>query len=218
MSEPTQIQPAASQSSWLAKNATELSDPNWNFGELFSGKNTIIIILLVLVILSLIGINLLNITGNLVDGLVHIFGPTIKNLFAMLGYSTGELINDSADVAASAAVLGVDIAKGTTHSIGDLLINSSKGGMNESDKRRLDDALNSPRCDKDKEQDNEPVPVQSSEPTVAAIGSQKPKAGWCYVGDYAGSRGCVSMTEHNKCMSGQVFQTQAACLSPDKSR
>jgi len=216
MSEPTQIQPA-SQSTWLAKNATELSTPDWNVGELFSGKNAIIIILFGLVVLSLIGINLLNITGNLMDGLLHIFGPSIKNLFAMLGYSTGELINDSADVAASAAVLGVDIAKGTTQSIGDLLINSSKGGMNEADKRRLDDALNSPRCDKD-EQDQEPAPVQSSEPTVAAIGSQKPKAGWCYVGDYAGSRGCVSMTEHNKCMSGQVFQTQAACLSPDKSR
>jgi hypothetical protein len=177
MSEPNQIQPPAAQSTWLAKNATELSDPNWNLGELFSGKNTIIIILLVLVILSLIGINLLNITGNLVDGLVRIFGPSVKNLFAMFGYSTGELINNSADVAASAANLGVDIAKGTTHSIGDLLINSSKGGMDESEKKRLDDALNSPRCDK--EQDKEPAPVQSSESTVAPIGSQKPKAGWC---------------------------------------
>lgn len=212
MSEQSKIQPAAStQSNWFAKNATEISSTNWNYSEIFSNKNTIIIILLVLVILSLIGINLLNITGNLVEEMVRLFGPPIKNLFAMLGYSTGELINDSADVAASAANLGVDIAKGTTHSIGDLLINSSQGGMDDSEKKRLDAALNSPRCDNEQE----PAPVQSSEPTVAPIASQKPKAGWCYVGDYAGSRGCVSMDEHNKCMSGQVFQTQAACLSPN---
>ena len=195
----------------LAKKPSELTEPEWSIASIFSGKNGIIIILLILVILSFIGINLLNITGNFIDTLIKIFGPSIQNLFSMIGFSAGELINDSADVAADAANLGVDIAKGTTHSIGDLLINASRGGMNESDKKRLDQALNSPNCPKD---DQEPTPSQSSDSTVAPISSQKPKAGWCYVGDYAESRGCVSMDEHNKCMSGQVFHTQEACLAP----
>ena len=183
-----------------------LTGSEWNYTSIFSGKNGIIVILLILVVLSFVGVNLLNITGNFVENIVRIFGPIIQNLLALFGYSTGELINNSADVAASAAQLGVDIAKGTTHSIGDLLINASRGGMNESDKKRLDQALNSSNCSKN--EDNEPTPSESSDSL------QKPKSGWCYVGDYSGSRGCVSMDEHNKCMSGQVFHTQAACLAP----
>ena len=203
--------PLINQPNWFAKNSTEVTDPNWDYS-MFSGKNAIIIILLILVILSLIGINLLYTFGNIIDGLTDFFGPTIKNLFAMFGFSTGVLINNTADVAASAANLGVDIAKGTTHSIGDLLIHSSQGGINEDEKKRLEQALTSPKC----ANQPSPAPVQSSEPTVTNIASQKPKAGWCYVGDYAGSRGCVTMEEHNKCMSGQVFPSQSECLAPQK--
>lgn len=203
----------ATNSKWFSTNATQVSDPDWNASGYFSGKNLFIAVLLIIIFLSLIGINLLNISGQIVDGLIHIFGPTIKHVFAILGISTGELIKTSADVAASAANLGVDIAKGATHSIGDLLINSGEGGMDEEEKRRLDQALKSPKCD-DNDRRTEPSPIQSSEPTVAPIGSQKAKAGWCYIGDYAGSRGCVAIEEHNKCMSGQVFPSQSACLYP----
>jgi len=202
-------QPPTPESNWFATKSTEVTDPNWDYS-MFSGKNAVIVILLVLVILSLIGLNLPLVVGNIIDVITNIFGPTVKNVLAMFGFSTGVLINNAADVTAGAANLGVDIAKGTTHSIGDLLINSSQGGISDSEKSRLDQALTSPKC----ANQPSPAPVQSSEPTVNTIASQKPKAGWCYIGDYSGSRGCVSMTEHNKCMSGQVFPNQAACLAP----
>ena len=204
-----QPQPSTT-SNWFATKSTEVRDPNWDFS-MFSGKNGIIIILLILVILSFIGINLLYTFGNIVDSLARIFGPAFQNLLAMIGFSTGVLINNTADVTAGAANLGVDIAKGTTHSIGDLLIHSSQGGVSEEEKRRLEQALTSPKC----KNQSSPAPVQSSEPTVNAIASQKPKGGWCYVGEYSGSRGCVSMDEHNKCMSGQVFPSQAECLKSE---
>jgi len=41
-------------------------------------------------------------------------------------------------------------------------------------------------------------------------------AGWCYVGDYNGVRGCVDVNEHDKCMSGQIFANQSSCLNPNK--
>jgi hypothetical protein len=90
------------------------------------------------------------------------------------------------------------------------LINASQGGIDEARKKELENALKSPKCDNP----DEPAPVQSSDSTVTPIGSQKAKAGWCYVGDYAGSRGCVAMEAHGKCMSGQVFPSQTACLYP----
>lgn len=194
----------------------------------FSSKNTIVIVILIFVVLALIGVNLLSATGNAIDTLNAMLAPTIKKVSSMFGYSAGELINTTTDVAAEVAKTGVDIAKGTGHSIGNLLKDGSKGGMDEADRLRLEQALRSPRCKQEsndcddirreleKHKKEEPEPVKTSEPTVAPIASQKPKAGWCYVGDYAGSRGCVEMGEHNKCMSGQVFPSQASCLLPDK--
>ena len=63
---------------------------------------------------------------------------------------------------------------------------------------------------------SEPTPVQSCAPTVTPISTQKPKAGWCYVGDFSGARGCVEVSEHDKCMSGQIFPGQSECLNPSK--
>ena len=198
-----------------------------NDGPFSSSKNTIVIIILVFVVLALIGINLLSATGNAIDTLNDMLAPTIKQVASMFGYSAGELINTTADVAADVANTGVDIAKGTGHSIGNLLKDGSRGGMDESQRRSLEQALKSPRYSQDsaqcddvrkeleKRKNEEPEPAKTSEPTVAPIGSQKAKAGWCYVGDYAGSRGCVEMGEHNKCMSGQVFPSQSNCLRPD---
>lgn len=192
----------------------------------FSSKNSIVIIILIFVVLALIGVNLLSLTGNAIDALNDMLAPILKQVSSMLGYSAGELINNTADVAADVAKTGIDIAKGTSYSVGDLLKNASKGGMDESQRRSLEQALKSPRCpdshncddirrELEKYKKEEPEPVKTTEPTVAPISSQKAKAGWCYVGEFSGARGCVEMGEHHKCMSGQVFPSQSVCLKPN---
>lgn len=190
-------------------------------------KNTIIIILLVLVVFSFIGINLLTYSGNLLERIGKILGPIIANLLSMLGFSTGKLINSASDVAADGANLGIDIAKGTSHSIGDLLINASQGGMSESQRHTLEQALSMPRCAKQEPPALAPAPQApqappasgSSEPkptpTTDPIVAQNLKSGWCYVGEFNGTRGCVEF-ENSGCSSGQVFPSQAACLAPTK--
>jgi hypothetical protein len=191
--------------------------------DMFSGKNLLVIILLTLLILSFIGINLLSVSGNLLNELAKIFGPTFTNLASMFGYSTGELINNTADVAADATKLGVDIAEGTAQDIGNLLKAASQGGMDEKQKKELDRLLNSPNCPSSvknalekhhgaKKDDAEPTKSDSA--IQQPIASQKSKAGWCFVGDYDGTRGCVELDEHDKCMSGQIFPSQKMCLNP----
>lgn len=179
---------------------------------LFSNKNTIIIILLVLVILSLIGINLLQITGTIIDDIIGPLVPAFKDLLSMIGFTVGGIINGSADVVAGTAEFGIDIAKGTTHSIGDLLINSSNPGIDPANQVSLSEVVGISRLYATGVP--QPQPVQSSEPTVAPISTQKPRAGWCYIGDFSGARGCVEVTEHDKCMSGQIFANQSECLKP----
>jgi hypothetical protein len=166
-----------------------------------------------LVVFSLIGINLLLWSGNLLADISSSFGPAFKDLLSLIGFTTGSIINGSADVVANTTELGIDIAKGTTHSIGDLLINSSHPGLDESKQTSLSEVIGIPRFP----QPQQPQPIQSSEPTMTPIGSYKPKAGWCYVGDFSGTRGCVEVTESDKCLSGMIFASKSKCLNPDNA-
>jgi hypothetical protein len=203
----------------MSSSANEYSTSSDNssildkFAGLFSDKNTIIIVLLILVILSLIGINLLAFAGKFIEDATKPIAPAFADLLSMIGFTTGNLIKGSADVVAGTADLGIDIAKGTTHSIGDLLINSTNPGIDASKQMSLSDVLGVSRMGT-LAQGAQPVP--SSNPTVTPINTQKAKAGWCYVGEFSGTRGCVEVTEHDKCMSGQIFANKTECLNPKK--
>jgi len=180
-----------------------------NIESTFSIKDILLAILVGLLILSFIGINLLAVTGNAIEEAAKIIVPSIMNVLSMLGYSTGELINTTADAASDTTKLGIDIAEGTVQNIGNLLKNASQGSMDEKQKKDLDRILSSPKCASG---DSEPTPSDSS--IQNQIASQKPKAGWCFVGEYDGKRGCVGVDEIDKCMSGQVFPSQKMCLNP----
>jgi hypothetical protein len=174
---------------------------------MFSDQNTIIIVLLVLFILTFLGINLLIVSGNALKVLAEIFGPVVLNVASMLGYSTGQLVNTTADITADTAKLGVDIAEGTAHSIGNLLKDASKGGMDETDRQNLEKALTPSNCPKSIPS---PEPDKSTNVIQSAITSKK--NGWCLVGEDNGTRGCVRVDEHDKCMSGQIFPSKMNCL------
>jgi hypothetical protein len=160
------------------------------------------LVLVVLLVLSFVGINLLTVSGNVVDGIAKLFGPVFANLLSMVGYSGGELLNNASDAVASTAKFGIDVANGTVHSVGNLM----KGAATTQPKN-LEQAVRSPKTGGGQQ----PVPV----PTTDAIVS---KGDWCYIGEYAGSRGCVAMADHGKCMSGQVFPSQVACLRADPNQ
>jgi len=185
-----------------------------SFSYLFSNKNIVIIILLVLLILALLGINIFASLANVISNILNALLPALKSILSMIGFTSGEIIKNSADIVADTAELGIDIAKGTTYSIGDLLINSNKPGIDTSKQVSLSQAIGIPSFDSSSK--SNPKPVQSSEPIMTPISSQKAMAGWCHVGDFEESRGCVKVSEHDKCASGQVFASQSECLNPGK--
>jgi hypothetical protein len=188
---------------------------------MFSGNNLVIVVLLTLLVLSFIGINLLTVSGNILNELAKIFGPTFTQIASMFGYSTGELLNNTADVASDATKIGVDLAEGTVQNIGNLMKDLSKGGMDETKRKELDRLLKSPNCPssldnalKKPKKSHDTKPAKSEDAIQNPISSQKSKAGWCFVGDYDGKRSCVELEEHDKCMSGQIFPSQKMCLNP----
>lgn len=183
---------------------------------LFSEKNILIFVLIGLLILSFIGFNMLAFSGNVLQSISDVFGPVFVKVASMFGYSAGELVNTTSSVAADAAKLGVDIAEGTAHSVGDLLKNASKGGMDDSQKRSLSESIRSPHgCANNVA--SAPSPEGSGSDIQKSIASKKGGGGWCLVGEYSGARSCVGIDEHDKCMSGQIFPSQKMCLNPNLS-
>ena len=181
------------------------------FSSIFSNKNYIIIFLLILLTLTFLGINILNIFGNLLQTLINIFGPLITQILSVFGYTAGTIIDKSADIVTNTAKTGIDIAGGTISSIGDILKDASRPNVDEKAKYQLDQSINVSNPPK-----KEPTPDSSTNPIQKPISSGK--AGWCLVGEYDGRRGCIQVTDSDKCLSGQVFPEQAMCLNPNLSQ
>jgi hypothetical protein len=174
-------------------------------GQIFSSKNTIIMVLGVLLILSFLGINVLAIFGNLIQSIINIFGPLVSQILAVFGYTAGTIINKSADIVSDTAKTGIDIAEGSVQSVGQLLKSASQGNVGQAARQNLDQALAGSA-------NNVPDSDTAESPIQKPISSNK--AGWCLVGEYKGKRGCIEVGERDKCMSGQIFPSQQICLNP----
>lgn len=209
---------------------------NWLFS-----KDALIIILLVILIFSFLGISILSSTGNILKTLFSFIETIVAQLLSLLGYTTGTIIDKSSEVIADTTKTGIDIADGTLQSIGELLIKSSTGNVNTDYKSQLDNLLrqqkaaSAPPAPEEKHNEpphNEPPPNDTSinkspnppanpHNDTSASPIQNPitssKQNWCLVGEYQGRRGCISINDNDKCLSGQVFPSQTTCLNPTQS-
>jgi len=127
-------------------------------------------------------------------------GVFAADFVSELLYSTGWFIGKTSDVVATAGEGTLDIANDAIHHGSDLMIKASN---KKGDKG-------------DKEKKGEPDPDSSTNPIQKPITSGK--SNWCLVGEYQGRRGCIEVTENDKCMSGQVFPSQYTCLNPNFSQ
>ena len=178
---------------------------------IFNNKNYIIILLLILLILSFLGINILAMFGNFIQTIVNIFGPLVTQILSVFGYTAGTLIDKSAEVVTNTAKTGIDIAGETVGSIGDLIKDASRPGVDEKAKQQLDNSINLPKHT-EKPTNKQPEADSSTNPIQKPISSNK--AGWCLVGEYEGRRGCIQVGQEDKCLSGQVYPNQKMCLNP----
>lgn len=189
----------------MPKLESNKSDTN-----MFSNKNAIITILIVLLIFSFLGINILIIFGDVIQRISHILGPFVEKVFGTFGYTTGTVINKTADVTVDISKTGIDIAGDVARDVGDLFKRASedKKDINVDFNLDLDKSINK----KKNKKHEDPLPDTTKNPIQKPISSVK--ARWCLVGEYEGRRGCIEITDHDKCLSGQVFPTQQMCINP----
>lgn len=182
-------------------------DRSMSFLDIFDFKTLLIIILLFVLLFSYLGINILTILGEMMERFVKFVSPMITEFLVLTGYSTGSVLNKTADVVSDTAKETIDIAEGAVQNVGNLL-------MDAGSKRKTNDNTN-PMMLKDSLKQNTSDP----EPDAPENTIQKPitstKYNWCLVGEYQNKRGCMPITESDKCLSGQVFPTQKMCLNPN---
>jgi hypothetical protein len=178
---------------------------------MFSNKNAIIFLLAVLLIFSFLGINILTILGNIVQTFIQIIGPLVSQILSIFGYTTGTVLNKTADVVSDTAKTGIDIAEGSIQSVGNILRDASNPNVNDKTKYSLDNALNTGKVSS-----GDPIADTSENPIQRPITAGKQT--WCLVGEYQGKRGCIEVNEHDRCLSGQVFPSQKMCLNPTLSQ
>jgi len=59
----------------------------------------------------------------------------------------------------------------------------------------------------------EPIPDEAGSRTQSTKATSK--AGFCYIGEDRGFRSCIKVGEGDKCMSGDIFPTEAICINPN---
>jgi hypothetical protein len=142
-------------------------------------------------------------TIDIADGTVHSVGNLLRN-------------GSNADVDVSSRIqldnISYDLLPSTTS-----LPTSPPPSLNESwsfnsffsstTYNSLDDVLNTDT--------QSPSSLPSPDTTNAAIQASLTgnKQGWCLTGEYNGSRACVEVGAQDKCMSGQVYPSEAKCLN-----
>lgn len=207
-----------SSSSFIDDTTSSSNNPNMSSDMDF--KNILIILLIFFLVVSFFGISLWNNLGNLLQSISDIFQPIINHFLHAFGYSAGTALNAVSDVTADVAKGGIDIMDGAVNNFGDLLIgdNTHKLGDNT---HKLGDKPNQapipiapppPPPNTPTEPPEEPSPDTSENAIQKPISSDK--WNWCLVGEYQNKRGCIEITDSDKCMSGQVFPSQKMCLNP----
>uniref|UniRef100_A0A6C0HHE8 Uncharacterized protein n=1 Tax=viral metagenome TaxID=1070528 RepID=A0A6C0HHE8_9ZZZZ len=171
-------------------------------------NTTIIIILCCIIVLILLNDSIGNIFRNIA---AMVYGLIIR-ILALFGFVTGSAINVTANVAGNVARTGVDITEGTLHSVGNILTGANTQVQGQ--QPDLDNTLNISTLG----QQNIQIPVPDTTENPIQNPISQDKNSWCLVGEYKGRRGCIEVSQQDKCLSGQVYPSQKMCLNPTLSQ
>lgn len=204
-------------------NSNEYNE-NSSSGSESGTKTNIVRYLLIIVVLGFLGINLFSYLGNVVEYLKSIFGPAFNTVLSFFGFAAGETAKTAIDVASKGTKLGVDVAsKGTKLGV-DVAAGTLTTGINvlqgtldgnavrnniDSGKKTLDKALEN--ADRNINREIVPDGPIDRKPSSKIEGN----LGFCYIGEYKGFRSCASITESDKCLSGDIFPTRDICINPN---
>lgn len=168
-------------------------------------KTIIIMLLIFFIVVTFLGLNIISGLGNFMESIYNVIMPIVNRFLVALGYSAGTALDKVSDVTADVAKGGIDLADGALNDIGGLL----KGSVSVSGNNM---PSSPPPIQAPIEPPIEPSPDSSENVIQKPISSEK--WNWCLVGEYQNKRGCIEITDSDKCLSGQIFPSQKMCLNP----
>lgn len=151
-------------------------------------KQTVIIILLVFLLISTLGINVLEPVIKYTEAFIAIIIDFMYKFAASLGYSTGEIVNVSSDNIATVAKTSIDITNGAITDAGNLLKGQSGN---------IDTTLHTSKR-------------EASDPRPSSNDDKNQK--WCFIEKENGKNKCVKMGANDTCKSGKEFDNQDKCM------
>ncbi len=177
---------------------------------------------MIFIILLFLGINILSHLGDFLEHLKDATAPVIESILKNVGYVVTETTKDVTELTATGAKLGVDVAAGTVESGIDVIQgqldidenqslqnNISSNNIKSINRKSMSKSLSSALTNA--ESNSEPLPDDATSSTQRNSSS---KAGYCYIGEDRGFRSCISVTDSDVCMSGDIFPTNEICVNP----
>jgi len=210
---------------------------------LFSNKNFWIAMLVVLLILSFLGVNLVMLLGQIFQPIVNVFWILITQILSLFGYTTGTVINKTMDVVSGTAKASIEIADGTVQSVGNLLIKGSSSDIPVTTQAQIASNIlgtspsPSPAAVATMTPTQTTTMIQQVVPSTlddvlsrpnarssvdplpdASTSAIQSSSSWCFVGEMNGKRTCADVSSSTLCLSGQVYKTQADCQESHGSK
>jgi len=169
--------------------------------------------LAIVVILSFLGLNLFSYLGIATDFIAKITAPLLR----LFGVAASETTKAAVNVGATGVKVGAGIVAGGA----DIVAGTVTGGINALEntlsngtvRNNIDgNFLNNALSNAEKNIIDSPMPDDTgSEIQRSKISG---KTGYCFIGEDRGFRNCVSVTENDQCMSGDIFPTREICINP----
>ena len=160
---------------------------------------------LIILVLAFLGFNIFSVLGDLTTATNSILHP----ILSILGYSIGETVKQTTNIAAKGVKFGANVTTNTVDSAVNIMeknIDSNNVKFNRVDK-------DTPFIVNSKSKKVFPSP-EPDDATSSTQRNQKGKSGYCYIGEDRGFRSCIKMEDNDRCMSGNIFPSEEICLNP----
>ena len=191
--------------------------------------------IIILLILSFLGVNIFMYLAKGTDTIVHIFKPIVDWISRIIGATSSQIIDVTAEGGKEVAMAGAAI---TTTTLTDIQ-NATPGGITQPSNSKMSmgvdmgtdidadrtvparnqigrDAVNAVLTQStdnlsDNTNNNTEFEADEADSTLQGAG----KDGWCYVGTDHTHRTCAQVTKNDTCMSGDIYPSQEICINPN---
>jgi hypothetical protein len=188
-------------------NSSQEQPSSYSYLTKSAGVATFIQYGVIIIIISLLGLNVFGFLGNIIENITEMIVP----IAAFFGYTVGETIKGAVSTSATGTKGLIDAASGTITG-GVEILEKGLDKKIRNNRNKIDNSFLDQSVPNNEKPDESPEPDESGSRTqMKSTG----KSGYCYIGEDRGFRNCIEVGENDKCMSGDIFPSREICINPN---